>query len=434
MTEHMSRGMDRRDFLRKLGVGTAAAIGAGYTLSVWEWSGPAGAAVVRAGDLGDPKGRTLVIVEMGGGNDGLNTVVPISDGRYHDLRPTLGITDAIDLDGEVGLHPKLAKLAKRYKQGDVAIVHGLGYDDPDLSHFGSFGIWWSAKGGSGGAGWLGTYLDGTVGFDDPLAAINIGPGRAPALLGRESFATSIADDTGLQPNLPSWIDAADTDSSVVDELMTAWSNFEPAHVDTSAIVGQVQRAIALTDEARDQLSKSLDDSARHASAPPDDATAQYRERSVTDSLDLAARLIKSPAKPRLIYVNSIGDFDTHQGEAQRHPALMEQLDAGIDSFFTSLGKAADDVVLITVSEFGRRPAENGSGTDHGTANVHFVVGPSVKGGRYGEQPSLANLDKNGNLVHTEDFRRLYATGLKWLRVDDSSLVLGEDFKSFPVFK
>ena len=143
---------------------------------------------------------------------------------------------------------------------------------------------------------------------------------------------------------------------------------------------------------------------------------------------------KSPAKPRLIYVNSIGDFDTHQGEAQRHPALMEQLDAGIDSFFTSLGKAADDVVLMTVSEFGRRPAENGSGTDHGTANVHFVVGPGVKGGRYGEQPSLANLDKNGNLVHTEDFRRLYATGLKWLRVDDTSPVLGDQFKSFSLFK
>src|SRR5687767_14109312 len=250
----MSRSsLSRRDFLRTLGVGTATAVGAGYGLSVWEWGGsPAGAAVLSAGDLGDPRGRTLVIVEMGGGNDGLNTVVPIADGRYRDLRPTLAVTDALDLDGEVGLHPKLANLAKRYRDGEVAIVHGLGYDDPDLSHFGSFGIWWSAKGGSGGGGWLGAYLDGTVGFDDPLAAIAIGPRRAPALLGRKSFATSIADTTGLQPRLPAWVDDA-------DGLLDAWSDFEPAKVDTSTLVGQVQRAVALTGQARIDLEKSLDD-------------------------------------------------------------------------------------------------------------------------------------------------------------------------------
>ena len=161
--------------------------------------------------------------------------------------------------------------------------------------------------------------------------------------------------------------------------------------------------------------------------------AQYLDNTLADSLSLAAQLIQSDARPRVVYVNGFGDFDTHQGEAQRHPALMQQLDAGIDALFTGLGDAAGSVTLITVSEFGRRPAENGSGTDHGTANAHLVVGPKVAGGRYGEPPSLTALDATANLVHTVDFRRLYATALDWLGVE-AAPVLGDDFKPFDVFR
>jgi len=419
--------VSRRDFLRKLGVGTATAVGAGYTLSTWEWAGPAGATRLHAGQIGDAKGRTLVIVELGGGNDGLSTVVPYADSLYRDLRPTLAIADPIDLDSSVGLHPKLPKLAQRFQDGQVAIVEGIGYEDPDLSHFGSFAIWWSAKGGTGGGGWLGAYLDGSVGFDDPLAAIGIGPGPSPALLGKKSFATTIADGVGLQPRLPAWVDDA-------DGLITAWANFAPARVDTSELVGQVQRSFDLTASARTDLDKALGGKAyQPQDAAVDAQRSRYQDASVADSLALAAQLIQSPAKPRIIYVNGVGDFDTHQGQAQRHPVLMEQLDAGIDALFTSLGTKADDVVLMTVSEFGRRPRENGSGTDHGTANVHFVVGPKVKGGRYGEPPSLAQLDATGNLQHTADFRRHYATGLHWLGAE-SEPVLGEKFEPFNVFK
>jgi uncharacterized protein (DUF1501 family) len=432
----------RRDFLKRLGLGSAIAVGAGYGLSVWQWGdAPAHAATLRAGRIdGDVKGRTLVIVELGGGNDGLNTLVPHADGAYHDLRPTLGITDSVDLDGKVGLHPKLTKLAKRYKDGHVAIIEGIGYDDPDLSHFGSFAIWWSAKGGAGGAsgaggaGWLGAYLDATVGFDDPLAAIGIGPGPSPAMLGRNSFATTIADATGLRPRLPPWVDNGTDAGSLLD----AWSHFKPARVDTSRLVGQVQRDVGLTQAARTDLDRvlrtapTIPRAASAASARASDRNA-YRTSSLADSLTLAATLIQSPAKPRLIYVNGIGDFDTHQGEVQRHPVLMQELDDGVEGLFSALPKgAAEKVALMTVSEFGRRPAENGSGTDHGTANVHFVVGPKVRGGRYGESPSLTKLDANGNLVHTVDFRRLYATGLRWLNVTDTEPVMGGHFQSFPV--
>lgn len=428
----------RRDFLQRLGLGSAAVLAGGYGLSVWEpVSTRAGAATLGVGALGGgAKGRTLVIVEMAGGNDGLNTVVPLVDGAYRDLRPTLAVTDPIGLDATVGLHPNLAKLAARFERGQVAIVEGLGYPDPDLSHFGSIAIWWSARGGSGQAGWLGAYLDGTVGFDDPLAGIGIGPGPSPALLGQRSFATTIADASGLQPRLPAWLDDP-------DDLLRAWGTVAPARVDTAKLVGQVQRSIKLTVRAREDLGRALGpgssaDSSAGSSASSSPSTAAagrraYQDTSVVDSLALAARLIRSPAKPRVIYVSGIGDFDTHQGEAQRHPELLAQLDDGIEGFFAALGDAADDVVLATVSEFGRRPAENGSGTDHGTANVHFVVGPAVTGGRFGEPPSLTSLDRTGNLVHTTDFRSLYATLLDgWLGVE-SGAVLGDDFPTFPLF-
>ncbi len=246
------RSYSRRDFLQRFGLGSAAVVAGGYGLSVWEWDGPKPAgASVRTGALGDgAKGRTLVIVEMAGGNDGLNTVVPLDVAAYHDLRPTLGVTDPIALDQEVGLHPNLPKLAERFDRGHVAIVEGLGYPEPDLSHFGSIAIWWSARGGSGQAGWLGAYLDGTVGFDDPLAAIGIGPGPSPALLGQRSFATTIADASGLQPRLPAWLEDP-------DDLLAAWGNVAPAKVDASSLVGQVRRSVGLTVAARDDLAQSL---------------------------------------------------------------------------------------------------------------------------------------------------------------------------------
>jgi uncharacterized protein (DUF1501 family) len=402
----------------------------GYGLSVWEWDGPAASATtVATGTLGaGAKGRTLVVVEMAGGNDGLNTVVPLNVGAYHDLRPTLGVTDPIALDADIGLHPNLPKLAKRYEQGQVAVVEGLGYPDPDLSHFGSIAIWWSARGGSGQAGWLGAYLDGTVGFDDPLAAIGIGPGPSPALLGQRSFATTIADASGLQPQLPAWLDEP-------DDLLAAWGNVAPAKVDATKLLGQVQRSIGLTVSARDELGKTLTVGADEAPAADTSAGGRraYQDTSVVESLGLAAELIRSPARPRVVYVSGIGDFDTHQNQAQTHPALMSELDDGIDAFFTALGGQADDVVLATVAEFGRRPAENGGGTDHGTANAHFVVGPGVAGGRFGSPPSLSDLDRTGNLVHTTDFRSLYATLLDgWLGVE-AGAILGDEFPTLPLF-
>ena len=246
MSPHRSdeAGMTRRRFLTGLGVAGTAAVAAGYGLTVWRDGGasaPGSGATTTVPRLGAGRpDRTLVVVELGGGNDGLNTVVPMTDPAYRTLRPTLGVTDAVALDDTVGLHPGLAKLAARYQAGQVAIVEGLGYPDPNLSHFASLGYWWSGvPGESGNVGWLGRYLDGTVGFDDPLAAVGIGPMPSPALLGNRSFATSIADATGLQPQLPAWVDTP-------DDLVAAWARFAPASPDPSTVMGGVQQAIELT--------------------------------------------------------------------------------------------------------------------------------------------------------------------------------------------
>ena len=425
-------GISRRRFLTGLGVAGTAAVASGYGLSVWRDGGSTSSSARTAATtttvprLGTGHAdRTLVVVELAGGNDGLNTVVPIADPAYRALRPTLGVTDAIPLDDAIGLHPKLAKLAARYHAGHVAIVEGVGYSDPNLSHFASLAYWWSGTPGhSGDTGWLGRYLDATVGFADPLAAVGIGPVPSPALLGTRSFATSIADATGLQPQLPAWADTP-------DDLVAAWSRFAPASPDPSTVMGEIQQAIGLTARARRELTGALRDAPTPAA---DEVDAYVKDGTATASLALAAQLVIGDHAPRVIYVNGLGDYDTHQGEAERHPTLMTDLDAALESFFTTLdgAGAGDRAMVMTVSEFGRRPAENGSGTDHGTAAPHLLIGSKVKGGRYGAPPSLTQLDEHGNLVQTTDFRTLYATAVQeWLGVDAAPIV-GRGFEPLPV--
>jgi uncharacterized protein (DUF1501 family) len=328
------------------------------------------------------------------------------------------------LDDSIGLAPELSKLAARFHDGHVAIVEGVGYPDPDLSHFASLAYWWSgAPGVSGSRGWLGRYLDATVGYDDPLAAVGIGPLPSPALLGARSFATSIADDTGLQPAVPSWVDSP-------DDLVAAWSRFAPADTDPTTPMGTIEQAIRLTARARRDLRGRLGAPGGGAAAGAQPSVA---ERSATAGLTLAAELVVGDHAPRVVYLNGLGDYDTHQAEGERHPSLMRDLDTGLDAFFGALDAAgaSDRAVVMTVSEFGRRPAENGSGSDHGTAAPHFVIGSSVQGGRYGAPPSLTQLDDHGNLVATTDYRSLYATALQgWLGVEAAPLI-GRDFTPIP---
>ncbi len=405
--------VSRRQFLAGLGA-TAAVSVAGYSVGIWGRN-PAHAAT-PIGDLGPGADRTLVLIEMGGGNDALSMVVPHGTARYFDLRGNLAVSDATDLDGSIGLHPNLSYTAERWKQNDLAVVEGIGYPDPDLSHFSSMATWWTGVPGGLGAGWLGRYLDATVGAEDPLAGIVVGPGPSPALSGEESFVVSIQDDTGLRPSVPEWVDEP-------DELTAMWAGFANSPVDSPGLFGQVTSAIEQTVVAADHLSAVL--------TPSEDAPAPQAQgrgaRTLATDMALAAQLVISDIRPRVVLVHGFGDFDTHEGQASRHADLMTELDDGIRAFFeiVEAAGASDRVVVATTSEFGRRAASNGSGTDHGTAGAHLVIGDRVQGGRYGESPDLSSLDNAGNLIHTVDYRSYYASILdEWLEVGHQDILDG----------
>lgn len=418
--------LSRRAFLTGLGASAAAAAGT-WQLSVWR-KDPAARVGPSIPELGPGlAGRTLVVVELGGGNDSLNTVVPHADRRYHDVRPKLGITDPLDLDGEIGLHPSLGALRRWWDDGTLAIVEGVGFEDAPLSHFEAMAAWHSASPeGRLHEGWLGRLLDGTVGFDEPLAGIAIGSTPSPALVGSASFSTTIADASGLTPTLPAWVDSA-------DELATAIRRMAPRRSAASAAEGRVLDALRATADAHDELASAL---------PAEGADQRQRRRrpDLAASLELAADLAASDVRPRVIHVQGFGDFDTHQGQLARHAALLASLDEALARFWARLdgARAADGTsaalrtVLMTTSEFGRRPAEAATGTDHGTAGSQLVMGPAVRGGRYGAPVDLGDLDRAGNVRPTTDFRRLYATLLTgWLGVP-AEPVLGGDFDMLPL--
>jgi len=427
----------RRQFLAALGATVAVGAAGGYGLAVWgrnnavaapgttTTTGPTTTSM-PAGTAGPITDRTLVIVEMGGGNDGLNMVVPHATNTYYDLRRDLAIETPLDLDGEIGLHPDLTFIANRFGAGDVAVVEGVGYPDPNLSHFASMATWWSGLPGSiGQTGWLGRYLDGTVGSNDPLAGVSIGPGPTPAMAGERSFVVTVQDMTGLAPSLPPWIDTN-------DELLSMWQGFAPANFDGALLLDQVRSAIDTTVKAAEQLSDIL-------GQPPEPVDGEQRggrrRGDLTSYMEVAAALVVAPNAPKVVYVHGWGDFDVHEGHADRHQAMMQVLNEALTEFFGTVDEAgvSDKVMVMTTSEFGRRPEYNGSGTDHGTAAAHLLIGSPVAGGRFGEPPSLTSLDTRGNMTHTVDYRSLYASVLSGYLGADADSLLGAPYEPLPLF-
>lgn len=410
----------RRQFMKGLGATVTVAVVGGYSIATFARSDTAKTLadpVVPQGTFPVLDGKTLVIVELGGGNDGLNTVVPHADAAYYDLRRTVAIEDPIDLDGTFGLHPELTFLAERYRLGQVAAVLGVGYADPSLSHFESMETWWTAdKSDTDATGWLGRYLDGAGGHENPLAGITIGAGPSQAMAGLAANQIAIQGRAGLNPNAPGWIDD-------VDELMGAWSGFAPAAGPDPGLIGVVQDVLATTVEARRDLQTALGQS-----------TDRGRD-SIVEQLSVAASLIASEANPSVIYIHGFGDFDTHNNQAARHTQNLRQLNEGLVEFFDVIDGAGltDDVTVMTASEFGRRVRDNGSGTDHGTAGVQFLIGGSVAGGLYGAQPSLTRTTAAGNMIHEVDFRSVYASvAEQWLGADPTEVV-GGDWEQLELF-
>lgn len=361
--------------------------------------------------------RVLVVLQLAGGNDGLNTVIPISDDRYYKARRKLSIPakNTLKITNDFAFHPSAKGLRALYDDGLLGVIHGVGYPNPNRSHFVSTDIWESADPQQRTfTGWVGRYFDNCCSGADPDPKMGIALTReAPlAMIGSRFSPVSFMSPEQLQwqPH-HSNKDARDTFAKLNTEG-------EPAAPSDS---GSLTTLDFLRREAFDAQMNV--DEIREAAGRGSGGSRS----SLTNHLLMVAHMIAASLPTRVYYVSLTG-FDTHSAQDGRHESLMTQLSSALTTFFKALKETGHDqrVLLMTFSEFGRRVEENASGgTDHGTAAPIFLAGPAVKPGLHGKHPSLADLDA-GDLKHTTDFRAVYSTVLqKWMQADVSKLIPGK---------
>jgi uncharacterized protein (DUF1501 family) len=361
--------------------------------------------------------RTLIVVQMAGGNDGLNTVIPYTDGRYHDLRPVIGVPDSqlLPISDRIALHGELAGLKTLYDRGKVAVMQTVGYDNPSLSHFQAMDIWETADPAlQRRDGWLSTLVEGKVDASGhPIGSLSLGPTLAPALCCPPTPPPTVNGLGGYKllpdPQFPK------TAITREDALVKLYQSYQ-APAPYAAILESTADAARMSSAQMQQFANSYQ------------STVTYPQTPVAQGLKLFAATLKAGVGLRLGYV-VLGGFDTHAQQLNQQPKLLRQLGDALNAFANDLeAQGLDkDVLTMTWSEFGRRVQENASnGTDHGTAAPLFLVGSGVKGGLYGDVPDLTNLD-DGNLRHSIDFRSVYATVIeRWLQAD-SKAILGNAY-------
>ena len=362
-------------------------------------------------------GKVLVILELSGGNDGLNTVVPYGDDAYYRQRPNIGIpkNELRIIDDHFGFNPGMAGFESLYKDGKMAIVHGCGYENPSYSHFTSMAYWHTAAPNSGDEyGWVGRLADSVAPSAPSNYLVNIGSKQSLAVKS-EKHVPVVFDD----PN------------RFMREAFAA----EKKALDVVPDIGEIENPSRrfLLDIAR---------GANDASALVRDAWSKYDspvDYGVNDlDLQKVVALLDAGMPTSLYYVSYRNNsFDTHVFQNNLHRRLLTYTSDAVAGFIRDLERIgrADDVALMIFSEFGRRVPENVSlGTDHGAANAMFVVGNQVKGGHYGKLPSLTELADGDNLAYTTDFRKVYQSITQgWLGHNDSANLLGGDFGTFDLF-
>jgi uncharacterized protein (DUF1501 family) len=415
--------LTRRKFLLASGVTGATALVAGGTVLTLSELRRAGAAEPL------PLGQgILVLLTMYGGNDGLNTVVPAADPAYQSARPDLAYQahEVLDLGDGLGLNPSMGAMHTLWGAGKLAVVRGVGYPNPNHSHFVSMDIWQTASPTDPGtSGWLGRWLDTQP--DDQLRAlraVSLGGVLPPLLAGVKTAGSALPiGQFRLPKGTAGTALYALGDPSAQDCPNAAYAARDTADLFTVA----------------DAFSSSLSGGTRTATPTPKASASPPKAKGkaaagdvLAQQLDIVASCIES-AVPTRVYAVSLGGFDTHSAEKGTQGTLLGQVSDAIGAFQQriSAGPRAKDVVLLAYSEFGRRVAANANdGTDHGTAGPVFVVGDSVRGGFAGEQPSLTDLDAGDLKWHT-DFRSVYATVLERALGADAGAVLGGSFPTLP---
>jgi uncharacterized protein (DUF1501 family) len=375
-----------------------------------------------------PNERILVVVQLLGGNDGLNTVVPHGLDGYNRGRRALRISSAQihKITAEIGLHPSLGGMAKLLEKGRLSVIQGVGYPNPDRSHFRSMEIWETAKLENDAkaleTGWLGRALDSSAhkpGQDPP--GLHIGGRLLPMAL--RSRATEVPSLDSLENYR---LQVAGTDQ---EKRMTRASLSQLVEVDRRGddpLLGFIRRSTLSAYESSDRLEQI-------SRKPP--GSKKYPNYDLARRLELIAKIIKADFGTRIFYTSHDG-FDTHANQLGTHAALLTELSDSISAFHDDLGEAgsADRVAVLAFSEFGRRVQENASnGTDHGAAAPVFLVGPVARPGLVGDHPSLDKLDDGDLMFHT-DFRRVYAALLAdWLGFPPEPIV-GKGFETLPLFR
>lgn len=426
----------RRCFLHR-------AAGAGAVVTAPQFVLNLSQAVHAADGAGAKNDKVLVIVQMSGGNDGLNTVVPFGDDAYGRNRFALRLpTNQVHkLNGYLGLHPAMEDLHGLYEDGMLGVVQGVGYPNPNRSHFASMDIWHTArtdapedKNPARRTGWVGRYLDHlhggkfgkatgkSIGGAGDVAGLHLGGERQPlAVVGKDVRVPSVQSVEGFKLQIGN--DTA---------LRHAIEQTATARRDSVTTEGDLLSFMQQSTVAAMQSSQRVQQALRDYKTP-----VKYPGTDLAKKMRTIAQLISSGMSTRVYYV-TLGGFDTHSNQGPAHAALMREFSGAVAAFVRDLKqqKLDDRVMVMSFSEFGRRIKENGSrGTDHGVAGPMFIAGGNVKGGIrggiHGKHPSLTDTDQ-GDLKHHTDFRQVYATVLKkWLGVNPAS-VIGGRWETLPL--
>lgn len=380
---------------------------------------------------GVPEDRVLVVVQLAGGNDGLNTVVPFGDPEYYKARPAIGIPAAQTLrlgsgptGGGIGLHPRLTGLKALYDEGLLAIVQGVGYPNPNRSHFKSMDIWHTADTTGTGDGWIGRYFDnqcaGEPGGGGCSGHAGIALGRtAPLAMQGRAFKPISFESADLFR----WtgLDLHESMRAPYEQIARAGAAAGADAPAPDSAAAFLTRTALDAQIASERIRKAVE------ARPP----VAYPSNPLARQLAMVASMIRHGLETRVYYV-ALGGFDTHAGQGAQqgpHGNLLDQLAQSLAAFHADLKQSGNDgrVLTMTFSEFGRRVGQNGSGgTDHGTAAPMFLIGPMVRAGLIGKHPSLKDLDE-GDLKFGTDFRSVYAGVLEgWMKAD-AAKVLGRKF-------
>lgn len=350
--------------------------------------------------------KRLVIIQLSGGNDGLNTVVPFRDDLYHNARPTiaLGKDDVLKLNDDLGLHSSLGPLKRLYDQGYLSIINNVGYPNPNRSHFRATDIWQTASGSEEykQSGWIGRFLDNYG--EHPYNAIEIDDSLSLALKGEEF--------NGIATKNPEVLFKTANDPYFRGVL----NHYNDEHLSEHNL-GYLYKSMI----AAESSAKYIYETTKTISS-----TQEYPNNQFGVQLKTMAKFINSGIDTKVFY-SSLGGFDTHANQKGTHSRLLEIYAESIEAFVKDLKQqnTFKDTLILTFSEFGRRVKQNaGHGTDHGSANNVFIVGENLKRqGLYNDMASLSNLDANGDIKFEIDFRSIYATVLnKWLMVDDTKIL------------